>query len=139
MRSSAGHIDQRGSIQGTHLPNDASPKGKRSGHLGLGHIVMASRKAPISQFKILFASFESIKYIYSISQVVFLALGSVLYVYISNMVIKEGQLYHVRMFIESALPILKRSFLSIQVLKTLRFCLPTTGFPNFAIIFRVKM
>jgi hypothetical protein len=37
------------------------------------------------------------------SQVVFLALGSVLYVYISYMVIKGGQLYTVRMFIESAL------------------------------------
>ncbi len=50
MRSSAGHFDQRGDIQGTHLPNDASPKGL--GYFGLGHIVMASSKAPLSQFKI---------------------------------------------------------------------------------------
>ncbi len=52
MRSSAGHIDQRGGIQGTHLPTDASPKGKRLGYFGLGHIVMASSKAPLSHFKI---------------------------------------------------------------------------------------
>jgi hypothetical protein len=80
MRSSAGHIDQRGDNSRDTTSKRCIVQG-RSGHLGLGHI-LESRKAPLSQFKFLFASFELIKHTYSISQVVFIALGSVLYVYI---------------------------------------------------------